>query len=204
MRDLPSTESCWIIKKKTPDARCKCTYFDQEHHPRALTGTESDDGALWWCGEAERQCFVMGFLVSLIVYLGTITGIVLALLLPLCVLLSAPSQSTVPHQTAAMERKSRQPAAATTAITKVASSISPHDQRGAASISKGGPVSRIRSPADGRRGVHTANAAARKQFLHMLDRQERTRPLAYQQELDFASRYGGYVDDPSGDRSLVR
>jgi hypothetical protein len=147
----------------------------------------------------------MSFLASLIAYLGAVTGIVRALLMPLCVVLSAPSQSTVPHQTVAMALKPSEAAATTNVTTKVTFRIGQRERRVAPSLLEGGAFLQIiKSAAYARRRVQTANETSRKQSLHTLDRLERMRHLAYQQEPNFASRYMGYVDDPSADRSLVR
>jgi hypothetical protein len=133
---------------------------------------------------------LMGFLASLVSYLGAVIGIVLALLLPLRVALFVPSQSTAAQQTTAIAPRLSEPAATTNTTIKVASRI------------------RLRKPHVTPRilddWLNTANDTSRKRSLYMAAQQEHTRNSAYQQRLNFASRYMGYVDDPSADRSLVR
>src|ERR1700733_12918513 len=132
----------------------------------------------------------MGFFASIVAYLGAVIGIALGLLLPLCVLLSVPGQSTAPHQTAAMASRLSEPAATTNTKMKVTSRVRRPKPRVALRILDD--------------WLNTANGTTRKRSLYMLARQDNTRHLAYQQRLNFASRYMGYVDDSSADRSLVR
>ena len=132
----------------------------------------------------------MGFFASIVAYLGAVIGIVLALLLPLRVLLSVPGQSTTPQQTAAMAPRPSEPAATTNTTMKVTSRIHRGKPRVTHSILDS--------------WLDTANDTSRKRSLYMLARQEHTGHFAYQQRPNFASRYMGYVDDPSADRSLIR
>jgi hypothetical protein len=135
----------------------------------------------------------MGFFASFIAYLGSVTGIVLALLLPLGILLSAPDQSTVAHQ--AVAPKPSEPATTANAETKLTSAIGRREPRIALECLDDGLLCQtIKSVAYARRTVHTANETSRKQALHLLDRQERTRHLAYQQEPSFESRFMGYLE----------
>jgi hypothetical protein len=140
--------------------------------------------------EGGKQWPVMGFFASIVAYLGAVIVIVLALLLPLRALLSVPSQSTAPQQTAAMAPRLNEPAPTTNTTIKVASRIRQRKPRVAPRILDD--------------WLNTANDTSRKRSLYMLARQEHTRNSAYQQRLNFASRYMGYVDDPSADRSLVQ
>jgi hypothetical protein len=132
----------------------------------------------------------MGVFASIVAYLGAVIGIVLALLLPLRALLSVPIQSTAPQQTAAMASRPGEPTATTNTTMKVTSRIRPRKPRG---------VPRILDD-----WLNTANDTSRKRSLYMLARPEHTGHFAYQQRPNFASRYMGYVDDPSADRSLIR
>jgi predicted lysophospholipase L1 biosynthesis ABC-type transport system permease subunit len=132
----------------------------------------------------------MGFFASMIAYLGAVIGIVLALLLPLRVLLFVPSQSTANQQTVAMGPSLSEPAATTNTTMKVTFRIRSRKPRVAPRILDD--------------WLNTANDTSRKRSLYMLARQEHTGHLASHQRPNFASRYMGYVDDPSADRSLVR
>jgi len=137
----------------------------------------------------------MGFLVSFIAYLGSVTGIVLALLVPLGMLLSAPDQSTVAHQAVAMASKPSEPATAADAEMKLTSAIGRREPRVAPACLDDGLLCRaIKSVAYARRRVHGANETSRKQALHLRDRQERTGYLAYQQEPSFETRFLGYLE----------
>jgi hypothetical protein len=132
----------------------------------------------------------MGFFASIVAYLGAVFRIVLALLLPLCVLFSISGQSTAPDQTAAIVPKLSEPAAITNTTMTVTYRIrswKPH------------VAPRILD--DWR---NAANDTSRKRSLYMLSRQDHSTHLAYPLRLNFASRYMGYVDDPSADRSLLR
>jgi hypothetical protein len=131
----------------------------------------------------------MGFFASIVAYLGAVIGIVLALVLPLSLLLSVPSQSTAPQQTAVMAPRLGEPAATTNTTMKETSGIRRGKPRGAPGILDA--------------WLNAANDTSRKRSLYMLA-QEQTRNPAYQRRLNFAARYMGYVDDPSADRSLVR
>jgi hypothetical protein len=141
-------------------------------------------------GDAGRQRPHMGFFASTVAYLGAVIGIVLALLLPLRALLSVPSQSTAPQQTAAVASRPSGSAATTNTTMKVTSRIHRGKPRVTHRILDSWP--------------DTANDTSRKRSLYMLARQEHTGHFAYQQRPNFASRYMGYVDDPSADRSLIR
>jgi hypothetical protein len=147
----------------------------------------------------------MSFLVSFIAYLGSVTGIVLALLLPLGMLLSAPDQSMVAYQAVAMAPKSSEPATTENAEVKLTSGIGRRQPRMAPRCLDDGLLCRaIKSVAYPRLRMHTANETSRKQALDLLDWQERTGHLAYQQEPSFETRFMGYSDDPAADRNLVR
>jgi len=132
----------------------------------------------------------MGFFASLVAYLGAVIGIVLALLLPLRALLSVPIQSAAPQQTAAMAPRFSEPATMTNTTMKATSRIRPRKLRVAPRV-----LDDL---------LNTANDTSRKRSLYMLARQQHTGHSAFQQRPNFASRYMGYVDDPSADRSLVR
>jgi hypothetical protein len=132
----------------------------------------------------------MSFFASIVAYLGAVIGIVLALLLPLRVLLSVPGQSTAPQQAAAMAPRLGEPVATTNTTMKVTYRIHPRKPYVAPSILD-----------DWR---NAANDTSRKRSLYMLARQDYSTHLAYPLRLTFASRYMGYVDDPSADRSLVQ
>jgi hypothetical protein len=147
----------------------------------------------------------MGFLVSFIAYLGSVTGIVLALLLPLGMLLSAPDQSTGTYHAVAMAPKPSEPATTENAEMKSTSAIGRRGPRVAPACLDDGLLCRaIKSIAYPRRRMHTANETSRKRALHLPEGQELTGHLAYQQEPSFASRFMGYSDDPAADRNLVR
>jgi hypothetical protein len=147
----------------------------------------------------------MGFLVSFTAYLGSVTGIVLALLWPLGMLLSAPDQSTLFHRAAAVTSKLSEPATTINAEMKLTSVIGRRKPRMALQCLDGGLLCRaIKSVAYPRRRMRTANETSRKQALHFPDGQERTGHLAYQQEPSFESRFMGYSDDPATYSNLVR
>jgi hypothetical protein len=145
--------------------------------------------------QAAEQWHLMSFLVSFIAYLGSVTGIVLALLLPLGMLLSAPDQSIVVHQAVAMAPKPSEPATTANAEMKLAPVIGRREPRVAPECLDDGLLCRaIKSVTYARRRMHTANETSRKQALHLRDRQERTRYLAYQQEPSFETRFLGYLE----------
>jgi hypothetical protein len=132
----------------------------------------------------------MGFFASLIAYLGAVTGIVLALVLPLGVLLSGTGHSTDPREAIAAAPRPSESAAAANVTTKETAGIGRSQPRVASDVINGEP--------------DAENEIARKQSLHMPDRREPTRRLTFPPEFNFASRYIGYVDDPSADRSFIR
>jgi hypothetical protein len=146
----------------------------------------------------------MVFLASMLAYFGFVTGIAVALLMTMTAFLATPDHPTIALPAVAMARKPSVSAATTNATTTLTSRIGQQNQHGAPGIWKGLPVSQIKSAGYARRRVQMANKTARKQFLHMLARQERMRHWASQQGPDFESRFMGYVDDPSADRSLVQ
>jgi hypothetical protein len=133
---------------------------------------------------------LMGFFASLIAYLGAVTGIVLALVLPLGVLLSGPGHLTIPHEAVAMTPKLSEAAAIANATMKVTPGLGRREPRIASDVLNDGP--------------DAADETSRKQSLQMPDRREPARRLTFPSEFNFASRYMGYVDDPSADRSFVR
>jgi hypothetical protein len=147
--------------------------------------------------QAAKQWRLMGFLVSFIAYLGSVTGIVLALILPLGMLLSAPDQSTVAQQAVATAPKPSELATAANAEMKLAPAIGRREPRMAPACLDDGLLCRaIKSVGAGyaRRRMHAANETSRKQALHLRDRQERTGYLAYQQEPSFETRFLGYLE----------
>jgi hypothetical protein len=147
----------------------------------------------------------MGFLASLIAYLVSITGIVLALLLPLGMLFSDPDQSSVFHQAVAVASKLSEPATTINAEMKLTSAIGRRKPRTAVQCLDDGLLCRaVQSIAYPRRRIHTANEPSAKQALQLPDGQERTGHLAYQQKPSFESRFMGYSDDPVTYPILVR
>jgi hypothetical protein len=101
----------------------------------------------------------MLFLVSLITYAGAVIGIVLALLLRLCALFSAPGQSTALQQTVVMAPRTGQHA------DKTNSDKNDYGTR------RGKP--RV-APTFFDDRLHLTNDASRKTSLYMLARQKRT------------------------------
>jgi hypothetical protein len=145
--------------------------------------------------QAAKQWRLMGFLVSFIAYLGSVAGIVLALLVPLGMLLSAPDQSIVAYQAVATAPKPSEPAMAANAETKLTPGIGRRQPRTAPACLDDGLLCRvIKSVAYPRRRMHTANGTSRKQALQLPDGQERTGYLAYQQEPSFETRFLGYLE----------
>jgi hypothetical protein len=133
----------------------------------------------------------MGFLASLIAYLGAATGIVVALLMALTIFLAAPDQPTITPQKSAIVSSPRKFGSTKDATPRVTAGIGywkPSVTSGI--IREGGLELQIKRPA---------------YALYMLAWRERTRHLAFQQQTsDFESRFMGYVDDPSADPSLIR
>jgi hypothetical protein len=113
----------------------------------------------------------VGFFSSLIAYLGAVIGIVIALLLPLCVLFSIPGQPTTPQQTAAMASSLSEPAATTNTTIKVTSRI----RR---------PKSRV-APRILYDWLNAANDTSRKRSLYMLARQRAHRQFGIPTEAQF-------------------
>jgi hypothetical protein len=145
----------------------------------------------------------MALLASMLAYLGAATAIAVALLMATTVFLATPDQPTSTLQTLAMASRPIAPEATTNATTKPTPMIGRLEPRVPLQLLDSGTASKIKGGAYTRPRPHTANASLRKQFLHMLARQERTRRWANQQEPDFGSRYMGYVDDPSADYRLI-
>jgi hypothetical protein len=142
----------------------------------------------------------MGLLASLIAYLGAATGIVVALLMAMTVFLATPDQP----RTSAIASRLGKFAVTKNATPRVTAGIGQWEPSVTPGIREGGPDLQITSTAFTRSRVHTGNETSRKEFLYMLARQKYTRHLASKQAPDFESRFMGYVDEPSADRSLIR
>jgi hypothetical protein len=146
----------------------------------------------------------MGFLASLIAYLGAATGIVVALLMALTVFLAAPDQPTITPLKSALASRPGKFAATENATPRVTAGIGQWEPSVTPGVREGWPPLQIKSATYARSRVHAASETSRKRFLYMLARQERTRHLAYEQAPDFESRFMGYIDDPLADHSLIR
>jgi hypothetical protein len=148
----------------------------------------------------------MGFLASLIAYLGGATGIVVALFMALTIFLATPDQPTITPRKPAVESSQAEFAATKDATPRVTAGVG-HWKPSVTSgiIREGGLELQIKRPAYARSRLPRTNVTWRKKFLYMLAWRERTRHLAFQQQTsDFESRFMGYVDDPSADPSLFR
>jgi hypothetical protein len=156
--------------------------------------------------EAGKRWFFMGWLASLITYLGAATGIVVALLMAVTVFLAAADQPTITPQKSAIVSSPRKFAATKDATPRVTAGIGHWKPSGTSGIIREGVLDlQMKSLAYARSRVTRANQTWRKKFLYMFSWRERTRHLAFQQQTsDFESRFMGYVDDPSADPSLIR
>jgi hypothetical protein len=152
---------------------------------------------------AINEVFLMGFLASLVAYLGAATGIVVALLMALTIFLATPDQPTITPQKSVIASSPREFAATKDATPRVMARVG--HWKVTPGIREGHLDLQIKRPAYARSRIHTAKGTLRKQLLYMLVWRERTRHLAFQQQRsDFESRFMGYVDDPSADPSLIR
>jgi hypothetical protein len=140
----------------------------------------------------------MAFLATLLAYVGTVAGVVLALLMPLCAFLSTASQPMIPHQTVAIAPKPSGPKPAPStpaASTKIGPHVVP-------AIPEGRAAPQLRNIADAdARKAQLANDTSRDQYFHRPERQDRAKHWAYQLVPDFEARYMGYVNEPSADSS---
>ncbi len=128
----------------------------------------------------------MAFLATLLGYLGTVTGIVVALLMSYHGLLSTPNQGAMPQPTLTVAAKPSEP--------KIAPATKLPGRSGAQRA----------SAMDARRRPRAVSVMARQQNIRRADRQQQAKRWAYQLAPDFESRYMGYVDDPSADSSRFR
>jgi len=143
----------------------------------------------------------MAFIATLLGYLGTVTGVALALLMAICAFVSSPSQPAIPRQTVAIAAKPGEPKAAATPLTTTISAKSGPNV--VPTVPEDRPVPQLRNIASARRAP-MANDSSRDQNFHQPERLERAKHWAYQLEPDFETRYMGYINEPSADSSRFR
>ncbi len=162
----------------------------------------------------------MTFLATLIGYLGMVTGIAVALMMSLSAFL-APSQPRVPLQAVKMARESvALKAVADAGPSRIRTSKIATAARGAVQappkvsppIVNAAPedtIHKIRSIPEFRHDAYAHNVQiddtpSQDQYPHRFTLRGHANPRAHLIGLNFAARYMGYVDDPSGDKSRFR
>lgn len=147
----------------------------------------------------------MDLLASVIAYLGTATGMMVAMLMAATVFLAAPDQPAITPQKSAIVSRPEKFAPTKDAIPKVTAGVGHWKPSVRSGFIRESPLDlQIRGATYTRSSVSRANATWRTKFLYMLAWREPTRRLAFQQQTSaFESRFMGYVDDPSADPSLI-
>ncbi len=134
----------------------------------------------------------MDLLGSIFTYFGTVTAMIVAVVMSYDAFVYTPLNSAIPPHTLALAAKPSAPKAAAKPTSKIARLGSPV----AEPVRRGAAEDRTAPQADAaakRRAARVRNAIARQQQMHWLARQARAKELAYQQ----APEALGYADEPA-------
>ncbi len=149
---------------------------------------------LWRGGKG--RCF-MAFAASMLAYVGTLAGIVLALLVSLSALLATPPDqpAIAPHNIATTLPPS-EPQVATKASI-MAPQIGKWGPRVAHGVTEGTTAPQTKVAVFSRRKALAANEASQEQRLQPLDLRAHTKQRESQQEPDGVDRRMGYAQEPT-------